>query len=99
MANRHDLLARLISALRCDRVDGVLGSMDILEELLILHGEMEKEEKDFLDDKLLITSLNRGGIPGSVWELNDPISASGDVPCIRFEVFASKMLLRLVMNL
>lgn len=98
MANRHDLLARLISALRCDRVDGVLGSMDILEELLILHGEMEKEEKGFLDDKLLITSLNRGGIPGSVWELNDPITASGADTCIRFGVDAAKMLLRVDMT-
>lgn len=94
MADRHDLLARLVSALRCETVDGVLGSMDILEDLLILHGEMDKNQQGFLDNKLLITSLNRGGIPGSAWELNDPITASNAETCVRFGIDASKMLLR-----
>lgn len=98
MANRHDLLARLISTLKCETVDGVLASMDILEELLIVHGEMQKNDEGFLDHKLLITSLNRGAIPGSVWELNDPITAANSETCIRFGIDAAKMLLRVDMT-
>lgn len=98
MADRHDLLARLVSALQCESVDGVLGSMDILEDLLILHGELEKTRQGFLHNKLLVTSLNRGGIPGSVWELNDPITAANAETCVRFGIDASKMLLRADMS-
>ncbi|WP_234572949.1 Cgl0159 family (beta/alpha)8-fold protein [Rhodohalobacter sp. 614A] len=98
MADRHELLARLVSTLRCEKVDGVLASMDILEDLLILHGEMQNHGKGFLDHKLLITSLNRGGIPGSVWELNDPITASDSETCVRFGIDAAKMLLRVDMS-
>lgn len=98
MADRHDLLARMVSVLQCNPVDGVLASMDILEDLLMLHGEKEKHQQGFLDNKLLIASLNRGGIPGSVWELNDPITASGAETCIRFGLDAAKMLLRVDMS-
>ncbi|MEX0660590.1 MAG: hypothetical protein WEA58_01385 [Balneolaceae bacterium] len=98
MGNRHDLLARLVSVLKCDVMDGVLASTDILEELLILHGEMHKKGKGFLDEKLLITSLNRGGLLGSVWELNDPITAGNVRTCVKLGIDASKMLLRVDMS-
>jgi len=94
MADRHGLLARLISTLKSPWVDGVLGSMDILEELLILHGLMNESENGFLDDKLLITSLNRGGLPGAAWELNDPITGTDGKTCKEFGIDAAKMLLR-----
>ncbi|CAN5207501.1 hypothetical protein BH23BAC3_BH23BAC3_27620 [soil metagenome] len=94
MADRHDLLARLVYTLQSEWVDGVLGSMDILEELLILHGLMNKEGGGFLDGKLLITSLNRGGLPSAAWELDDPITGADAKTCIKFGIDAAKMLLR-----
>lgn len=94
MGDRHDLLARLIHTLQSDWVDGVLGSMDILEELLIIHGIFLKEGRGFLDGKLLIGSLNRGGLPGSVWELDDPVTGMDSKSCVEYEIDATKMLLR-----
>jgi len=94
MANRYDLLARLVYTLQSKWVDGVLGSMDILEELLILHGLMNNEGGGFLDGKLLITSLNRGGLPGAAWELDDPITGTDAKTCTEFGIDAAKMLLR-----
>jgi hypothetical protein len=94
MAGRHDLLARLVYTLQSEWVDGVLGSMDILEELLILHGLMSHQGAGFLDGKLLIASLNRGGLPGSAWELDDPITGTDAKTCVRFGMDAAKMLLR-----
>lgn len=94
MADRHDLLARLVYTLQSEWVDGVLGSMDILEELLILHGLMSKQSSGFLDEKLLITSLNRGGLPGAAWELDDPITGADAKTCIDYGIDAAKMLLR-----
>lgn len=98
MADRHDLLARLTQILRSDWVDGVLGSMDILEELLILHGLQSQAGEGFLDHKLLIGSLNRGGLPGAAWELDDPVTGPNAAACERYGLDAVKMLLRVNMD-
>ncbi len=96
MSDRHELLARLVDVLHSEWVDGILGSMDILEELIILHGLFKESGKlGFLDEKLLITSLNRGGFPGSSWEMNDPITGTNAATCVRVGIDAAKMLLRL----
>lgn len=94
MAGRHDLLSRLVATLRSEWVDGVLASMDLLEELLVLNELMRAEGSPFLDEKLLITSLNRGGLPGAVWELDDPITGTDADSCIKSGIDAAKMLLR-----
>lgn len=94
MADRHGLLARLVYTLQSEWVDGVLGSMDILEELLILNDLMRDEGNAFLDDKILITSLNRGGLPGAAWELDDPITGTDARTCVEYGIDAAKMLLR-----
>lgn len=94
MADRHDLLARLVHTLRSEWVDGVLASMDILEELLLLHEMMNRDGEGFLDEKVLITSLNRGGIAGAVWELDDPITGTDAQTCVALGIDAAKMLLR-----
>lgn len=62
MANRDDLLARLVTALSQPGVDGVLGTADIVDDLLLLGA---------LEDKVVIGSMNRGGLPGAVFEFDD----------------------------
>ncbi len=62
MADRYDLLRRLVIALARPGVDGVLGTSDILEDLLLLGA---------LEDKVVIGSMNRGGLQGAVFELDD----------------------------
>jgi hypothetical protein len=62
MADRYDLLHRLVIALWRPGVDGVLGTCDILEDLLLLGA---------LEDKVVIGSMNRGGLQGAVFELDD----------------------------
>lgn len=44
MADRHDYLARTLRVLLSDMVDGVLATMDILEDLLIIHDLMRKAD-------------------------------------------------------
>jgi DhnA family fructose-bisphosphate aldolase class Ia len=85
MEDRTDLLSRLVRAIRRPGVDGVLGSPDILEDLLLL-GE--------LDDKLVFGSMNRGGLQGASFELDDRFTAY-DVPTIeRMRFDGGKMLVR-----
>ena len=62
MASRSELLDRLVTALGRPGVDGVLGTADILDDLLLLGA---------LDDKVAIGSMNRGGLQGAVFELDD----------------------------
>ena len=66
MASRTDLLERLCTALDRPGVDGVLGTPDILEDLLLLGR---------LDDKVVFGSMNRGGIQGAAIELDDRFTA------------------------
>jgi DhnA family fructose-bisphosphate aldolase class Ia len=66
MANRYTLLERLVGALANPAVDGVLASADILEELAFLGA---------LNDKLAIGTMNRGGIIGASWELDDRLTS------------------------
>lgn len=66
MADRYDLLERLVLALGRPGVDGVLGTADILEDLLLLGA---------LQDKVVVASMNRGGLAGSRFELDDRFTA------------------------
>jgi DhnA family fructose-bisphosphate aldolase class Ia len=68
MASRSELLGRLVEALGRPGVDGVLGTPDILDDLLLLGA---------LDDKLAIGSMNRGGLQGASFELDDRFTAYG----------------------
>ena len=62
MSDRYTLLDRLTRCLSMPEVDGVLASADVLEELAWLGA---------LDGKLAIGTINRGGIIGASWELDD----------------------------
>jgi hypothetical protein len=62
MADRLDMLRRLVVALQRPGVDGVLGTADVLEDLLLLGA---------LDSKVVIGSMNRGGLAGTIFEIDD----------------------------
>jgi len=62
MGDRVDLLDRITVALSRPGVTGLLGTADIVEDLLLLGA---------LDGKVVIGSMNRGGLAGTVFELDD----------------------------
>jgi DhnA family fructose-bisphosphate aldolase class Ia len=65
IADRYLLLDKLIRGLAVAGVDGVMASADILEELAWLGA---------LEEKVAIGTMNRGGIIGATWELDDRLS-------------------------
>jgi hypothetical protein len=76
MADRHELLARILRVLSHPGIDGVMSTPDIVEDLLILAGLIrERGGQSPLDERLLIGCMNRGGLPGSVWEMDDRFTA------------------------
>ena len=66
MAGRPELLERLAVALANPGVDGVLGTPDILDDLLLMGA---------LNDKVVVGSMNRGGLQGASFELDDRFTA------------------------
>ncbi|MFC7376483.1 MULTISPECIES: deoxyribose-phosphate aldolase [unclassified Brachybacterium] len=86
MASRTELLDRMREALAVPGVDGVLGTADILEDLLLLGA---------LEDKVVFASMNRGGLQGGSWEIEDRFTAY-DAPSIKASGFdGGKMLTRI----
>jgi len=93
MADRHDYLARIVRVLMGGAVDGVMATMDIIEDLLVLNDLVGHD--GFLKDKLLIASLNRGGLAGSSWEMNDPMTGASPETCAAWKLDGAKILMRL----
>jgi DhnA family fructose-bisphosphate aldolase class Ia len=76
MADRHEFLARILRVLSHPGIDGVMSTPDIVEDLLILGGLLrERGGPSPLDERLLIGCMNRGGLPGSAWEMDDRFTA------------------------
>ncbi|OON72517.1 Cgl0159 family (beta/alpha)8-fold protein [Streptomyces tsukubensis] len=86
MASRPELLERLCTALSRPGVDGVLATADILDDLLLLGA---------LEDKVVIGSMNRGGLAGSAFELDDRFTGYRPRDLVRAGFDAGKLLLRL----
>jgi hypothetical protein len=86
MADRRAMLDRLLTALANPRVDGVLASADILEDLVVLGA---------LDDRVAVGTMNRGGLAGASWELDDRFTAYDAEHLVAANLDAGKMLLRI----
>jgi hypothetical protein len=86
MGDRLDMLDRLCLALSRPGVNGVLGTPDILEDLLLLGA---------LDDKVVVGSMNRGGLAGTTFEIDDRFTAydAASIAASGFE--GGKMLTRI----
>lgn len=95
MADRRDYLARILRVLATKGVDGVMASMDILEDLLLIDAlRREATLPALLDQKLLIASFNRGGLAGAAWELDDPMTGPDANVCRQLHLDGAKTLLR-----
>jgi uncharacterized protein len=86
MADRAELLRRMCLALERPGVDGVLGTPDVIEDLLLL---------GVLDEKVVIGSMNRGGLAGSAFEIDDRFTAYDPEAVAGQRLDGGKMLLRI----
>ncbi|MBR8744755.1 aldolase [Nocardiopsis sp. MG754419] len=86
MADRADLLSRLCRALDRPGVTGVLGTADVLDDLLLLGA---------LEGKTVFGSMNRGGLVGADWEIDDRFTGCTARGLLRAGFEGGKMLLRL----
>ncbi|MBO0806253.1 MAG: deoxyribose-phosphate aldolase [Nocardiopsaceae bacterium] len=85
MASRYDLLRRVVLALSRPGVDGVLGTPDIIEDLALL---------GVLDGKVAVGSMNRGGLRGAVFEMDDRFTGYDIGSIVASRLDAAKLLVR-----
>jgi hypothetical protein len=86
MGDRYDMLDRLVAALAVPGVDGVLGSPDVIEDLLLLGA---------LEEKLAFGSMNRGGLAGAAFEYDDRFTGYSPASVAAQRLDGGKMLLRI----
>ncbi|MFF0248376.1 class I fructose-bisphosphate aldolase [Streptosporangium sandarakinum] len=86
MGSRVDLLERLCTALSRPGVDGLLATPDVVEDLLLLGA---------LEGKLVIGSMNRGGVQGAAFEFDDRFTAYDTASIVRMGLDGGKMLCRI----
>ena len=86
MADRGELLSRLLVALARPGVDGVLASPDVVEELALLGA---------LEGRVVFGTMNRGGLAGSVFELDDRFTAYTASAIARAGLDGGKMMVRI----
>lgn len=86
MADRYELLEKLALALSRPGVDGVLGTPDIIDDLALL---------GLLDDKIVVGSMNRGGLRNSVFEMDDRFTGYDVKSIVQNRLDMAKTLIRI----
>ncbi|MGO1435163.1 MAG: class I fructose-bisphosphate aldolase [Canibacter sp.] len=89
MANRYDVVDRLAHALSRPGVDGVLGTPDIIDDLAAL---------GVLDNKIVVASMNRGGLRGASFEMDDRYTAYDVESMVQQGLDFAKTLIRVDFN-
>jgi Cgl0159-like len=96
MGDRYELLARARRLFMDPDLDGVVAPSDVLEELLLLSSlERRRQSRAFLDSRVIIGSLNRGGLAGSVFEMEDSFTSVTAKRLHELRCDGGKMLYRL----
>ncbi len=86
MADRAELIDRLCTALAEPAVDGVLAAPDLLEDLLLAGA---------LEGRLAVGSVNRAGLPGAVFEVDDRSTGTSVASAVNQGLDAAKLLVRI----
>lgn len=96
MGDRRDYLARILRVLQRGGVDGVMGTPDIIEELLALDLlGTSSGAGSVLDQRILVGCMNRGGLSGAAFELDDRFTAYDAPGLAAMHLDGGKMMVRI----
>ncbi|HUV12582.1 MAG TPA: hypothetical protein VMY18_03000 [Acidobacteriota bacterium] len=96
MGNRHEYLSRALRVLTAPGCDGIMGTPDFMEEILIVsHLIRQSRQETFLDNKVLVGCMNRGGFAGVLGEIDDRFTAFSAEELSRLRFDGGKMMYRL----
>lgn len=96
MGDRWALLSRVLRVLTAPGVDGLMATPDVIEEVLMLcHLARTRQGHGWLDGKVLVGCMNRGGLVGTVFELDDRMTAFTPEGMRRLGLDGAKMMVRI----
>jgi hypothetical protein len=95
MGDRVEYLGRILRVLTAGEVDGIMGTTDIIEELFIVNYLIKsKGAPGFLDDKVILGSMNRGGLAGAAFEMDDRLTSFTAARIHRLNLDGAKTMFR-----
>jgi len=96
MCDRQEYLGRVLRVVTHPDVDGIMATTDVIEDLFIVdHLVKQGGGPSFLDEKVMLGSMNRGGLSGTAFEMDDTFT-SFSVESIRLlRLDAAKTMFRL----
>ena len=99
MGDRYSYLGRIVRVLSCPECDGILGTPDILEDLIIVDALMVEAGLDsILDGRIMVGTMNRGGLAGAAFEMDDTFTAYNVDGIVESGIDAAKAMFRLDMT-
>ncbi len=97
MGNRYEYLGRILRVLTATDFDGFMSTPDMIEDLLILDYLLQENGgESFLDQKVLVGCMQRGGVAGVVGEIDDRFGSYTAESIHRFRLDGGKMMFRFV---
>lgn len=96
MGDRHSYLARALRVLTTPGCDGIMGTTDFMEDILIVNALVRQAGgHSLIDDKVLVGCMNRGGHAGVVGEIDDRFTCftARQPECMNFD--GGKLMYRL----
>lgn len=96
MCDRQEYLGRVLRVVTNPGVDGVMGTTDVIEDLFIVnHLVKQGGGPSFLDEKVILGSMNRGGLAGTAFEMDDTFTSFSVESILLLRLDAAKTMFRL----
>jgi DhnA family fructose-bisphosphate aldolase class Ia len=99
MGDRLSYLGRLLRVITSPEFDGIMGTPDVIEDLFIVnHLVVKGGGPSFLDEKVILGCMNRGGLSGVAFEMDDRFTAFTAESIEELGLDGCKTMLRLEVN-
>lgn len=99
MGNRQEYLGRVLRVITSPDCDGVMATTDIIEDLFIVSYLVhEQGGPDFLAEKVILGCMNRGGLGGCTFEMDDTFTSFTADSISTLSLDGAKMMFRLEVN-
>jgi DhnA family fructose-bisphosphate aldolase class Ia len=96
MGNRQQYLGRVLRVVTADDVDGFMATPDVVEDCLIADMLVQRAGgPSFLDEKVILGSMNRGGLAGTIFEMDDTFTSFSAESIAELNLDGAKLMLRL----
>lgn len=97
MGNRQEFLGRALRVVTSSAFDGIMGLPNLIEDLFIVnHLVREGGGPSFLDNKVMVGCMQRGGVAGIVGEIDDRFGAYTAESIHEMGLDGGKMMFRII---